>query len=126
MKNLFKYVRGYIPQTILAPLFKLCEATLELIVPLIIADIIDIGIKKNDTGYIFGRFWILVALGAIGLIFSVTAQYFAARASVGYVKGLRLGLFSHIQTLSYNELKKWTVILFCVQSPVKATQWKKS
>ncbi len=106
MKRLTNYIKGYIPETILSPLFKLLEAALELIVPLIIADIIDIGIKKGDTGYVFGRFGILVALGFIGLIFSITAQYFAAKASCGYAKKLRLGLFSHIQTLSYIELDK--------------------
>lgn len=106
MKRLLQYLRGYVPDTVLSPLFKLCEASLELLVPLIIADIIDVGIKNGDTGYIFTRFWILVALGAAGLAFSVTAQYFAARASCGYVKKLRFGLFSHIQGLSYTELDK--------------------
>ena len=106
MKKLLKYFKGYIPQTVLAPLFKLMEATLELIVPLIIADIIDTGIEKGDTGYILGRFGVLVLLGAIGLALAVTAQYFAARCAVGYTKELRLGLFSHIQSLSYTELDR--------------------
>jgi ABC-type multidrug transport system fused ATPase/permease subunit len=106
VKRLLKYIRGYVPDTVFSPLLKLLEATLELIVPLIIADIIDVGIKNGDTGYIFGRFFMLVALGALGLVFSVTAQYFAARASCGYAKQLRLGLFSHIQSLSYTELDK--------------------
>ena len=106
MKKLLKYFKGYIPQTVLAPLFKLMEATLELIVPLIIADIIDTGIEKGDTGYILGRFGVLVLLGAVGLALAVTAQYFAARCAVGYTKELRLGLFSHIQSLSYTELDR--------------------
>ena len=106
MRRILQYIKGYIPETILAPLFKLCEATLELIVPLIIADIIDSGIAKGDTGYIFGRFGVLILLAAVGLIFSVTAQFFSAKASVGFAKGMRGGLFSHIQSLSYTELDK--------------------
>ena len=99
-------MRGYYRDSVLSPLFKLCEATLELIVPLIIAGIIDTGIKNGDGSYIFSRFLILVFLGALGLVFSVVAQYFAARASSGYVKQVRFGLFSHIQRLSYTELDK--------------------
>jgi ABC-type multidrug transport system fused ATPase/permease subunit len=106
VKRILKYLKGYVSDTILAPLFKLCEAALELIVPLIIASVIDIGIEKGDTGYILGRFFILILLGALGLIFSVTAQYFAARASCGFVGKLRLALFSHIESLSYKELDR--------------------
>ncbi len=104
MKRLSIYLKGYVKETILGPLFKLFEATLELIVPLVIAAIIDNGIANNDTGYIWGMCLLLMLLGAVGLAFSAVAQYFAAKASVGYVTKLRLALFSHVQGLSYTEL----------------------
>lgn len=104
MKNLLKYIKGYVKESILGPLFKLFEATLELIVPLVIAAIIDNGIDKGDRPYVIKMCLLLVLLGAVGLAFSVTAQYFAAKASVGYITKLRYALFSHIQTLSYTEI----------------------
>ena len=102
------YMRDYVKESILGPLFKLFEATLELIVPLIIASIIDKGINAAtpDSSYVVKMGLLLLLLGAVGLAFSITAQYFAAKASVGYVTKLRLALFSHIQTLSYSELDK--------------------
>ena len=106
MKRLFKYFRGYITQTVLAPLFKLCEATLELIVPLIIAKIIDNGILKEDYAYVGRMCALLVVLGAVGLAFSCTAQYFAAAASVGFIEKVRSSLFGKVQTLSYSDLDK--------------------
>ncbi|MBQ8689381.1 MAG: ABC transporter ATP-binding protein [Clostridia bacterium] len=106
MKKLLKYIRGYIPEAIFGPILKLCEATLELIVPLIIAAIIDGGINKGDTGYAVRMSLWLLLLGAAGLAFSVTAQYFSAKAAVGFVTKMRSALFAHIGTLSYSEIDK--------------------
>ena len=104
MKNLLKYVKDYKKESVLGPLFKLFEATLELIVPLVIASIIDNGIGNSDRGYVVKMCLLLVLLGASGLAFSVTAQYFAAKASVGYTTKLRYALFGHLQTLSHTEI----------------------
>ena len=100
------YMREYVKESILGPLFKLFEASLELAVPIVIAAIIDKGInaKSPDTSYVVKISLLLLLLGAVGLAFSVTAQYFAAKASVGYVTKMRASLFSHIQTLSYSDL----------------------
>ena len=106
MKRLLKHLKSYIKETVLGPLFKLFEATLELIVPLVIAMIIDNGIELGDTGYVIRASLVLFLLGAVGLVFSVVAQYFAAKASVGYVAKLRFELFSHLQTLSCPEIDK--------------------
>ena len=102
---MLKYINGYKKECVLAPLFKLCEAAIELIVPLIVAMIIDNGISAGASGkgYVIKMCILLVALGAVGLAFSVTAQYFAAKASVGYVTKLRYALFRHIGKLSYTE-----------------------
>lgn len=104
MKKLLKYLRGYVKESILGPLFKLFEATLELIVPLIIASVIDRGIYGGDEGHIIRMCLLLVLLGIVGLGFSVTAQYFAAKASVAFITKVKSALFSHIQTLSYSDL----------------------
>ncbi len=106
MKKLLRFIKGYRLESVLGPLFKLLEATLELIVPLIIATIIDNGISNENTPYIVRMCVLLVALGAIGLIFSVTAQYFAAKASCGFAAKMRGSLFEHIQTLSYSEIDR--------------------
>ena len=104
MNKLFVYLKDYKKETILGPLFKLLEASFELFVPLVVASMIDVGIKTGDTGYIVRMCLLLVALGVIGLVCSITAQYFAAKAAVGFVKKIRHALFSHIQSLSYTEL----------------------
>lgn len=104
MKKVFYYLKGYAVQSILGPLFKLGEATLELFVPLVVAKIIDVGIPNSDKNYIIKMSLILVGLALAGLLMSVTAQYFAARASVGCVTKMRSALFAHIQTLSYSDL----------------------
>ncbi|MCD8045520.1 MAG: ABC transporter ATP-binding protein/permease [Clostridiales bacterium] len=104
MKKLLVYLKDYKKETILAPLFKLLEATLELFVPLVVAAIIDVGIAGGDTRYILRMVGILILLAAVGLAFSVTAQYFAAKAAVLFVKKLRQVLFAHIQKLSWAEL----------------------
>ena len=104
MKKLWKYMRDYRREGILAPLFKLLEASLELLVPLVMAQIIDTGIANGDGGFILSRCGILAALAAVGLACSITAQYFAAKASVGFAAKLRSALFKHIQSLSYSKL----------------------
>lgn len=104
MRKLLKYLRGYEKESIIGPLFKMLEATFELIVPIIMANIIDIGIKNKDTGYILKSAVILVLLGVLGLACSLTAQYFAAKAAMGFGTALRSDLFWHISGLSYTEL----------------------
>ena len=106
MKKLLVYLKDYRRESVLGPLFKLLEATFELIVPLVVAAIIDRGIGTADKGYILRMCLVLVALGLIGLVCSVTAQYFAAKASVGFVTKLRHALYSHIQRFSYQTLDR--------------------
>ena len=106
MFRLAKYLKHYKIQSIFGPLFKLIEACFELAVPLIMADIIDTGIKNEDASYILWRGGILVLLGVLGLTCSLTAQYFAAKASVGFGQELRTALFKHINTLSYTEIDR--------------------
>ena len=104
VKKLLKFFKGYGKESILGPLFKLFEATLELIVPLIIASVIDKGIDGDDKTHIINMCLLLVLLGVVGLGFSVTAQFFAAKASVGFITKTKAALFSHIQTLSYSDI----------------------
>lgn len=104
MTKLLVYFRDYIKESILGPLFKLLEATLELFVPLVIAAIIDIGIKNSDRSYIIRMCLFLIVLGIVGFVFSITAQYYSAKAAVGFIKKLKQKLYSHIQTLSFTEL----------------------
>lgn len=104
MKYLLAQLKAYKKESILGPLFKLLEATLELMVPLIVAAIIDGGVKTGDKSYILRMSLVMVGLGLAGLASSVTAQYFAAKAAVGSTTRLRRTLFAHLQTLSYTEL----------------------
>lgn len=104
MKSLMKYLSTYKKESILAPLFKMLEASFELLVPLVIGAIINTGIANKDQTYIFRMGLILVALGVVGLVCSVTAQYFAAKAATGFAAKLRLSMFEHIQALSYEKL----------------------
>lgn len=106
MKDLIKYLRHYIKESILAPLFKMLEASFELFVPLVMAAIIDTGIKNSDKPYIFKMGMVLVGLAIVGFISALTAQYFAAKAAVGFGKDLRGDLYRHINTLSYSEIDK--------------------
>ena len=106
MKDLLRYLRHYVKESILAPLFKMLEASFELFVPLVIAAIIDTGIKNSDKPYIFKMVMVLVALAVVGFISALTAQYFAAKAAVGFGKELRSDLYRHINTLSYSEIDK--------------------
>lgn len=104
MKKLLIYLKDYKKESILAPLFKMLEAALELLVPLVIALIIDGGIANGDQRYIVRMCLILIGLGVVGLLCSITAQYFAAKASAGFAKQLKHALFSHIQSLSFSEI----------------------
>lgn len=104
MKKLLVYLRDYKKECVFAPLFKLLEASFELIVPLVMAAIIDHGIAVSDRPYIFKMGGVLVLLALIGLTCSITAQYFAAKAAVGFATKLRHSLFSHIGTLSFSEM----------------------
>lgn len=104
MKKLLVYLKDYKKESILGPLFKLLEASFELAVPLVMAAIIDTGVSAADKPYIMKMCLVLVFLAAIGLICSITAQYFAAKAAVGFSTGLRHALFAHIERLSFSEM----------------------
>lgn len=106
MKRLGVYLKPYTLESILGPLFKLLEALLELLVPLVVADIIDTGIGAGDSGFIVKRCALLIGLGLLGLASSVTAQYFAAKAAIGFTASVRHALFGKVQSLSYAELDK--------------------
>ena len=103
MFKLIKYLKGYVLQSIIAPLFKFLEASFELIVPLVMAGIIDVGVKNDDEGYIYGMGLVLVLLGVLGLAASITAQYFAAKASMGFGTALRQDFYRHLNSLSHAE-----------------------
>ncbi len=104
VKKLFVYMKGFGRAIVLSPLFKLIEATLELLVPLVIAEVIDKGIGGGDKGYIVRMCLLLAALGIVGYLFSITAQYFAAKVAVGFVTRVKHALFGHLGKLSYEEL----------------------
>ena len=104
MKRLLKYLKSYKKECVLGPLFKMFEATLELIVPLVIAAIVDRGISDGSTSYVVKASLFLLLLGVVGLAFSLTAQYFSARAAVGFVGKLRYALFRKVGTLSYSDI----------------------
>ena len=104
MHKLMRYIKGYEKQALLAPLFKMLEACFELFVPLVIASIIDTGIKNGDATFIWTRCGLLVLLAAVGLASSLTAQWFSATAALGFGTALRKDLYRHIDTLSYSEL----------------------
>lgn len=104
MKSLLKYFKGYIPQTLLAPLFKLCEVIFELLVPMIMASIIDVGINSGNKAYVGKMCGVLVLFGILGLAFSLTAQYFAAKSAVGFTAQVREAMFKTINSLSFSQL----------------------
>ena len=104
MKRLEKFLRPYRRESILAPLFKLLEVVFDLMVPVVVAQIIDVGVAKNDRGYIVEMFFVLLLMAAVGLLCSFTAQFFAAKASVGFATSVRQAMFDHIQGLSFTEL----------------------
>ena len=106
MKSLLVYLKDYKKESVLAPLFKMLEACFELFVPLVMAAIIDRGIGQSETGYVLRMGMVMVALGLIGLTCSITAQYFAAKAAVGFSAQLKSALFEHIQGFSFNEMDR--------------------
>lgn len=106
MKKLFVYLKGYGRECVLGPLFKLLEASFELIIPLVVASIIDGGILKGDRGHIAAMVAVMALLGFVGLVSAVTAQYFAAKAAIGFSSRLRHALMAHIQSLSYQEIDR--------------------
>lgn len=106
MKSLLVYLKNYKKETILAPLFKMLEASFELLVPLVMAAVIDTGIAYGDKRYIIRMCLILVALGVIGLVCSITAQFYAAKAATGFSTELRHALFQHIQSFTFTEMDR--------------------
>ena len=104
MFKLLKHMKGYVKECVISPLFKLLEACFELFVPLVVAKIIDIGIANGDKGYVTRQCLILVGLAVIGLSCTLIAQYYAAKAAVGFSTKVKHSLFSHIQSLSYTEI----------------------
>ena len=104
MKHLLKYMKGYGKECVLGPLFKLLEASFELLIPFVVAAIVDTGIANSDTGYIVNMCLVMIALGVIGMICAFTAQYFAARAAVGFAARLRHSVMENILKLSYSQI----------------------
>ena len=104
MKELFKHLKKYRKESLFAPFFKMIEALFDLFVPLVVADIINVGIMTEDKRYVYSRCGLLVILAVIGLFCSIVAQYFAAKAAVGCASELRHSLFAHIQTLGFSEI----------------------
>ena len=104
MKELLKYIKDYKKECVLGPLFKLLEACFDLTVPIVMAKIVDEGIAKSDSHFILVYGGVLILLAAVGLLSSITAQYFAAKAAVGFATNLRHGLFKHIESLSFTEM----------------------
>ena len=103
MRKLLSYLKLYRKEAILGPLFKLLEASFELLIPLVVANIIDVGIAENNQQIIIRDAVLMAALGLIGMLFAITAQYFSAKAAVGLAATIRHELFSHIQSLSYSK-----------------------
>ncbi len=106
MRKLLHYMKPYLKECILGPLFKLLEASFELLVPLVMAAVIDTGVGQGDRAYIYRMCLLLVGIGAVGLAWALTAQYFAAKASVGFCTRIRHAVFAHIQTLSFSQLDR--------------------
>ena len=106
MKKLLQYLKPYVRESILGPLFKLLEASFELLVPLVVAAVIDTGLRNGNTSAIWKYCGVLVLLGLIGMVCSITAQFFSAKAAVGFATRIRHALFAHIQTLSFGTLDK--------------------
>ena len=106
MRSLSIYLKNYKKESILAPFFKFLEVVFDLLVPVIIARMIDVGIAQNNRGVIVQNFFLLILMAAAGLTVSITAQYFAAKASAGFACELRQAVFDHVQNFSYTELDR--------------------
>ena len=104
MKKLSVYLKRYTAQSILAPLFKLLEVVFDLLVPLVVARMINVGVGSQNRGVLVQCFFLLIAMALLGLACSITAQFFAARASTGFAADLRQAVFDHIQKFSFTEL----------------------
>lgn len=124
MKKLLIYLKDYKKESVLGPLFKLFEASFELFVPLVMASLIDVGIARSDKQYIMKMCMVLLALAAIGLVCSLTAQYFAAKAAVGFATKLRHALFKQIETLSFAEVDQigTSTLITRITSDINQTQ----
>ena len=124
MKKLLKYLNKYKKECVLAPLFKMLEASFELFLPLVVARLIDTGIKQNNLKYVYTCIGIMIVLGLVGVLSSVTAQYFAAKAATGFSADLRKDLFSHLMSLSYKEIDNLTTstMITRMTSDVNQTQ----
>ena len=105
MKVLLPYLKKYRHQAFFAPLFKMLEALMDLFVPLVVADLIDVGVRNGDRSYIISRVLLLIVMAVVALLFSFTAQYFSARASVGFASDVRQSLFDHVMQLSHGQLE---------------------
>lgn len=106
MKKLLVYMKDYKKETVLAPLFKMLEASFELLVPLVVKLIVDVGIAGRNQDYVLRMCFVMISLGIVGLVCSITAQYYSARAAVGFAEKLRHRLFAHMQSLSYSQMDK--------------------
>ena len=109
MKSLMRYLKNYRRECVLAPLFKMLEASFELLVPLVMAAIIDRGIGMGDRPFILRMALVLAALAAVGLVSSITAQYFSARAATGFATGVRHALFERLESLSFSNMDEMGV-----------------
>lgn len=107
MRRIIRFIKRYRKEAVVGPLFKMLEALFELFIPLVVADIIDVGIKNGDTAYILRRCALMVGLGIVGLACSITAQYFSAKAAVGLATDLRFALFAHIGALSHENTDRF-------------------
>ena len=107
MRRIIRFIKSYRKEAVMGPLFKMLEALFELFIPLVVADIIDVGIKNGDSAYILRRCALMVGLGVVGLVCSITAQYFSAKAAVGLATDLRFALFSHIGELSHESTDRF-------------------
>lgn len=122
MFQLLRYLKDYKKESVLSPLFKMLEACFDLLIPLVVAAIIDNGIGRRDSGYVLKMGGVLVVLAVAGLAFSITAQYFAAKASAGFGKRLRHDLFQHIEGLSYTQIDKYGASTFITRMTADINQ----
>ena len=104
--KLLKFMKGYSKECVLGPLFKMLEASFELMIPLVVASIVDVGVGNQDTGYIVNMCLVMIALGLVGLISALTAQYFAAKAAVGFSARIRHVVMAHILRLDYEQIDR--------------------